>query len=128
MKKKLIVLSSLVLGVPLFAFAQTGGCPPDVYGIRAVICTIGGILNTLIPIIIVLGVVYFVWGIVQYVISSDEEAKKTGRMRMIYGIIGLVVIVGMWGLVRIVTDTFGIEDQSGNLHLPCVPGTPGCNN
>jgi len=128
MKKKLIALSSFVLGFPLFAFAQATGCSGTVYGIKAVICTIGGILNTLIPIIIVLGVVYFVWGIVQYVISSDEEAKKTGRMRMIYGIIGLVVIVGMWGLVRIVTDTFGLENQSGGLETPCVPGTPGCTN
>jgi hypothetical protein len=128
MKKKLIALSSLVLGTPLFALAASSGCTGTVYGIKAVICTIGSILNTIIPIIIVLGVVYFVWGVVSYMIGADEEQKKKGRDKILYGIIGLVVIVGMWGLVRIVTDTFGIEDQSGNLHLPCVPGTPDCTN
>jgi ABC-type thiamin/hydroxymethylpyrimidine transport system permease subunit len=74
-------------------------------------------------------VVYFVWGVVQYVIASDEEAKKTGRNRMIYGIIGLVVIVSMWGLVGIVRQTFGLDSAvvPPNITTPCVPGTLGCN-
>jgi len=41
-------------------------------------------------------------------IADDEDAKTTGRNRMIYGIIGLVVIIGMWGLVAIVQNTLGI--------------------
>jgi len=48
--------------------------------------------------LLALGVVYFVWGVVTYVIASDEEAKKTGRDRIIYGIIGLAVIIGVWVL------------------------------
>ena len=128
MKKKLIVLSSLGLVIaPLFAFAQMySSCNSGTTGIQAFICKIGAILNTLIPIIIVLGVVYFIWGVVQYVISSDEEAKKSGKNRMIYGIIGLVVIVGLWGLVNMVASTFGLNNTNVNVTAPCVPGTPGC--
>ncbi|MEI6580632.1 MAG: pilin [bacterium] len=128
MKKQLIVLSSLGLVLaPLFVFAQNfAQCGSTQMGIGAVLCKIASILNTIIPIIVVLGVVYFVWGVVQYVISSDEEAKKTGRMRMLYGIIGLVVIVGMWGLVRIVTNTFDLNNTQQGLNPPCVTGTPGC--
>jgi ABC-type dipeptide/oligopeptide/nickel transport system permease subunit len=133
MKKKLITFLGLGLMLAPFAvFAQ--GTTPTVScaagysagGIEAVICKIGSILNIIIPILIVLGVVYFVWGIVTYVISDDEEAKKAGTQRMIYGIIGLVVIVGMWGLVRIVTNTFGLDNNAQNIETPCVPGTPGC--
>ena len=123
MKKNLIVLSSLgLVFAPLFAFAAT--CV-GVTGIEAFICKIGSILNTLIPIMVVLGVVYFIWGVLQYVMSGEEEAKKKGKSHMIYGIIGLVVIVGLWGLINIVTSTFSIQNQTIT-NLPCVPGTPGC--
>ena len=113
MKKKLIGLSSLVGFAPFVALAQSTT-------IQSTIGVIGNIFSTLIPVLIVLGVVYFVWGVVTYVISSDEEAKKTGRNRMIYGIIGLVVIVAMWGLVGIVKRTFDL-DQPTNISIPTVP-------
>jgi ABC-type thiamin/hydroxymethylpyrimidine transport system permease subunit len=83
------------------------------------LCKISQILNSVIPVLIALGVVYFVWGVVQYVIASDEEAKKTGRNRIIYGIIGLAVIVAMWGLVGILTRTFNV-DNSGVITLPTI--------
>jgi predicted membrane channel-forming protein YqfA (hemolysin III family) len=105
MKKKLIVLSGLVLGLaPVLTFAQGSG--DDAFGILQ---TIGDLLNAVIPVVILLGVVYFVWGVVSYVIASDEEAKKSGKNRMIYGIIGLAVIVALWGLVNILVDTFSID-------------------
>ena len=64
------------------------------------------ILNAIIPVLGALGLVYFVWGVVQYVINDSEEAKKKGKDRIIYGIIGFTVIVGLWGLVNIVVKTF----------------------
>ncbi len=122
MKKKLIWFSSLVLGlVPFMAFAQPVPAPCTGIGlgtIEGIICKIGDILDIIIPVLVILGVVYFVWGVVMYVISSDEEAKKTGRDRMIYGIIGLVVIVAMWGLVGIVRTTFGL---GGGAQSPDIP-------
>ena len=115
MKKKLIVLSSLGFLVPVLTFAAgnntAGGasCFGTQVGIQAIICKIGEILNTIIPILIVLGVVYFVWGVISYMIGADEEQKKKGRDKIIYGIIGLVVIVGMWGLVTLVVKSFGLD-------------------
>lgn len=127
MKKKLLALSSLVLGFsPLMALAQVTTsanvttCSGGVNTVTDVICVVGNILNKIIPVIIVLGVLYFVWGVVTYVISGDEEAKSAGRDRMIYGIIGLVVIVGMWGLVRIVSQTFNLNNST-RIQLPTVP-------
>jgi ABC-type thiamin/hydroxymethylpyrimidine transport system permease subunit len=70
--------------------------------------------------LIALAVVYFVWGVVTYVISSDEEAKKAGRDRIIFGIIGLAVIIGMWGLVNLLANTFSLNN-SGTENLPTVP-------
>lgn len=127
MKKKLITLSGLVLGAaPVLALAQvTGGTPSQCTGgsitnIQSLICKFNEILGAILPFLIALGVVYFVFGVITFVISSDEEAKTTGRNRMIYGIIGLVVIIGMWGLVRIVTNTFGLNNTT-NINYPTVP-------
>ena len=113
MKKKLIGLSSLVGFAPFVVLAQSTT-------IQSTIGVIGNIFATLIPVLIVLGVVYFVWGVVQYVISSEEEAKQKGKMRMIYGIIGLVVIVAMWGLVAIVQRTFDLDSPS-NVEVDLIP-------
>ena len=118
MKKNLIALAVVSLISPVAAFAAT--CPPVNTGIEAVICKIGNILNMVIPVLVVLGVVYFIWGVISYVIGTDEEEKKSAKGKIIYGIIGLVVIVGIWGLVNIVTNTFGIQ----NANTPNLPKVP----
>ena len=82
-------------------------CQPTA-GLESLMFRLQQLLNSVIPVLIALGVVYFVWGVVQYVIGDSEEAKKKGRDRMIFGIIGLAVIIGLWGLVFIVTNTFGL--------------------
>ena len=87
MKKKLIVLGS-VLGMPMLAFAATCTGSSTSGTLINVLCTVGNILNSIVPILVALGVVFFVWGVITYVVASDEEAKSSGRNRMIWGIIG----------------------------------------
>ena len=84
------------------------------------LCQLGSLLNSVVPVLIALGVVYFVWGVITYVIASDEEAKKAGRDRIIFGIIGLAVIIAVWGLVAILNRTFGLKNE-GTITLPTVP-------
>ena len=96
-------------------------CSSDlqVNNIQEFICKLNDILTAIIPFLIALGIVYFVWGVISYVIGNDEEAKKKGRDRMIYGIIGLVVIIAVWGIVRWVTSTFDV-DNTGTITIPAV--------
>ena len=118
----------MVLASPLVAWAAApvgGGsrCLPGapVRDIETFICKIGDILNIIVPILIALGVVYFIWGVITYVISDDEEAKQAGRNRIIFGIIGLAVIIGLWGLVRILTRTFGVDNAGQTITYPTTP-------
>jgi len=90
-------------------------CDPALTGIKALLCKFQEILNLIVPILVALGVVYFVWGVVRYVIADGEEAKQKGKDSIIYGIIGLAVIVGLFGLVNIVITTFGISSTAPNL-------------
>ncbi|MCX6751654.1 MAG: hypothetical protein NT161_02725 [Candidatus Nomurabacteria bacterium] len=72
-----------------------------------VVCIIN---KSVIPLIIALALVMFIWGVVQYVINDQEEAKRAkGRQFMIWGIIGLTIMFAVWGLVKILGTTFGIE-------------------
>jgi hypothetical protein len=131
MKNKLMVLSGLGLSLlaPVAAFAQgvsTSGASSTScdYGANGtlfgILCRVGQFLNSVVPVLIALAVVYFVWGVVSFVIASDEEAKTTGRNRIIFGIIGLAVIIGMWGLVNLLRNTFGLNNTT-NITLPTVP-------
>ena len=110
---------------PMLVFADVNlGPSVCVSGeISWIVCQISKLLNMVVPILMVIAVIIFIWGVIMFVVAGDEEAKTAGRDKMIYGIIGLVVIVAMWGLVRIVVSTFGLNPSGGsNFSAPCVPG------
>ncbi len=112
--KKIIFLGAVIGAFPMFAHAA------DAFSILTVI---NRILATLIPIMITLAVVYFIWGVIQYTLTTDEEAKKKARSKIIYGLIGLFLIVAFWGVVRLITTTFGVgPEQIQEGVLPCIPG------
>ncbi len=115
---KKFIIAVIAFG-PLLAFAQnsTNVSATTILGV------IGKIINTLIPLAIAAGVLYFIWGVIQYVTAKDEESQGAARKTMISGIIGLFVIVSIWGLVSIIRNTFGITDD-GTIDqgaVPCVP-------
>lgn len=123
--KKIIFFGSLFATVllPILSFAQSGNtqvrvCSVNINNIGDVICKIGELLNSIIPVLVLLGVVYFIWGVITYVIGDDEEAKGKGKNRIIFGIIGLVVIVSLWGLVSLVISGFGLDQQESIIINP----------
>lgn len=70
-----------------------------------------GALNTVVvPIIIALAFLVFIWGVLKYFfIGGDDEGKRAeGRQFVFWGILGMVVIFAVWGLVNIVLSTLGI--------------------
>jgi hypothetical protein len=53
----------------------------------------------------------FIWGVIKFfIINADEEAKREqGKQFMIWGIIALAVMLSVWGLVGILSNTFGLS-------------------
>jgi uncharacterized membrane protein len=114
--KKIISVGAVLGLAPSFAFAA--GTTQNIFGVLAIA---NQILSVLIPIFITLAVVYFIWGVIQYTVSTDEEAKKGARAKIIQGLIGLFVIIAFWGIIKIVTNTFGIgATQLDSSEIPCI--------
>ncbi len=110
--KKILSIIGLVSFTPFVASAAT--CVPD----ETKMDSIGHIFNWasctlvvyIIPFLFTLATAGFIWGIVQYFLNPDnEEKRKKGKTYMIWGIISLFVMVSVWGLVGVLSNTFGIK-------------------
>lgn len=116
--------------VPVAVFAQATPPPtppPTPPGTEAgtiggLLIKVGQILDMVLPIIIAIAVITFLWGVVGYMTAgADEEKRGQSRNLMIYGVIGLFVMVSIWGLVAVFGRTFGIG-QGGGAIAPKLPG------
>lgn len=64
------------------------------------------IANAVIPFLVGVAVVAIVWGIFSYIRSAgDTEKIAEGRKVIIYGIIGLFMMLAFWGLVLTVRNS-----------------------
>ena len=79
-------------------------------GASGVVGCIVGFFNTAIGLIIAAAVVYIVWG--AFTMIRSEEKREEGKKVVLYGIIGLFVMVSIWGFVNILTNTFGTKTVS----------------
>lgn len=110
---KVSFASATIFALPLVAGAQTDG-------INHLINQVQNIIARLIPIVIGLALLVFLWGVLMYVISKNDDDKKSARNYMLWGIIGLFVMVAVWGLVSILTDSIF---QGRDINAP--PANPG---
>ncbi len=82
--------------------------------------------QVLIPFIIGIGFLVFVWGMFQFFIAggSNDEAKEKGKSLMIYATLGFVLIIVFWGVINLLATSTGLEKQNINPLLPTtkVPG------
>jgi len=73
--------------------------------------TILYIINyVLVPVLFALAFIVFLYGIVsKYIFSHGDETKVAeGHRLILWGIVGFVVMISLWGLVNVVANTFGL--------------------
>lgn len=117
MKKFIIGAGALLL--PSLAFAVTG---PDFGYFLSLFSLTLTVLNTyVIPGIIVLATIYFLITVFQYIKGKDAKEQGEHRARMIQGVIGLVVIVAVWGIVQLIIVLAGIGNTASQ-NPSCPPG------
>lgn len=82
---------------------------------------LGFINSVLVPLVFGVALLFFLWGLARFILSAgDEAAKESGRRLMIWGIVALAIMASVWGLVRILTDAFGVQ-RGGTIETPDAP-------
>ncbi len=69
-------------------------------------------INSLLPFIISLTVLFFLWGLFQMVRASDGEAREEAKGYVIWAIIALFVMVSVWGLVNVLVRSFRLDNSA----------------
>lgn len=95
------ILGSTLAIAPLFAYAAET---------ESFFTKMATLTNQGIGLLLGIATLVFLVGVIQYVIAGGDE-KKTAAAKtyMLYGIIGLVVMVAAWGIVNLVVSTLGLS-------------------
>ena len=70
--------------------------------------------DVLIPFIIGIAFLVFVWGMFWYFIAggANDEKKEKGRSLMIWATVGFVLIVIFWGIINLLASSTGLEGDT----------------
>ena len=69
------------------------------------------IIAPLVPVLISLTILIFIWGIIKYM-REDGKEREDGKKYMFWGVIGIFVMVSVWGLVAILQNTFDLNSST----------------
>jgi len=60
--------------------------------------------------LVILGTLVFIYGVVEFIAgASSEDARTKGKKHMIWGIAGLVIIMGAMAMITILQNFFGLK-------------------
>ncbi|OGI60556.1 hypothetical protein A2641_03420 [Candidatus Nomurabacteria bacterium RIFCSPHIGHO2_01_FULL_37_25] len=84
------------------------------------------IINPLILLLFALALAYFLFGMFQFINNqSNDEKKTTGKSHMLWGVVGLTIMMGVWTILGVILSTFpnieGIDPEQGIVDLPDYP-------
>ena len=65
------------------------------------------LLNLSINLMMVLALLGFIYGAIKFIYSAgDERARDAGKKTMVWGILALFFMVAVWGMVKVLKQTF----------------------
>ncbi|MES2437173.1 MAG: hypothetical protein V4519_04135 [Patescibacteria group bacterium] len=127
MKKKIVaaLMFALVL-VPSMASAQDidpSGFNAD--GLTSTIMNLTNVLNYAIPFFIALAIVMFIIGVIRVILAKGPEDAKKAREFLVWSIVGVTVILGIFGISRLLISAFGLDPaQLNSSEIPGVQAQP----
>lgn len=80
------------------------------------------IINPLIIFLFALALAYFLFGVFEFIVHGNNDEKKTiGKSHMLWGVIGLTIMMSVWAILGIILNTLGItgiKPETGEVTLP----------
>ena len=80
------------------------------------------VVQVINPIILLLSagaLIVFLWGVFEFIRQAgNEEKREEGRKAIFWGLIGLVIIFGAYGIINIALKTFNLGPIQNNITSP----------
>ncbi len=72
------------------------------------------ILNPLIMLMFAVAFVIFIYGLIEFLSNSENEELRTkGRQHMLWGVIGMFIMLSVFGIMSLLINTFGLTAPGG---------------
>ena len=69
------------------------------------------IVNPLIVFLFALALAYFLWGVFEFIANLENDEKKTsGKSHMLWGVVGIAIMMSVWTILNMILSTFNITD------------------
>lgn len=136
--KKLIIGSTIattIIGYAQMAFAVVGtlGEPVNIaqkynefdsFGLGGFITQVNRVVNYIIPFLVGLAVLVVIYGVFSFISNAaDEEARASAKQFIIWGVIGIFIMLSVWGLVSILENTLTFQKDAAGIDVPSVVTT-----
>ena len=70
------------------------------------------ILFPLIALLSAVAILVFLYGCFKFVTNTDDDSARTkGKQHILWGVIGLLVMVSAYAILNIAAGTFGLDDE-----------------
>jgi len=70
------------------------------------------VLNPVIYLLFTVALLVFIYGIVQFISKAgDEKAREQGKQAIIWGLVGMFIMVSVFGIIRFILSNFGLSTQ-----------------
>ncbi|MCI0542167.1 hypothetical protein L0Y69_00210 [bacterium] len=78
------------------------------------------IINPIIAFLFVLATLLFISGLVRFFLMGDSEGKnrETGKQHMVWGLVGMFIMVSVFGIMQLIVNTFGIDLSEFDAEIP----------
>ncbi len=117
--KKIIAFGSVFM--PFIVSAQTSFGQAPGSNLDSFILWIKAAMNMATTLILGAAIVYLIWNVFGFVMAAgDEETRAEKRSGVIYGVIGVAIMVSIWGLVNFVTTSVGTVNTQQSAPVPIV--------
>jgi hypothetical protein len=74
------------------------------------------IINPIILLLSAVAFVVFLWGVFEFIVHAGDATKRSGgRNAILWGLVGLTVIFGAYGIINIALGTFNVAPVSKTL-------------
>jgi succinate dehydrogenase/fumarate reductase cytochrome b subunit len=79
------------------------------------------IINPIIELLFALAVIFFLYGVFQFFLNPEsEEVKTTAKSHMLWGVIGITIMLGVFAIMNMILSTLnikGINPEQGTVEL-----------